>query len=149
MDGALVAYEHALRHNQYSIPAMSAIACILRTRETFPKAIEYLQNILKLDPQNGESWGSLGHCYLMVDNLQEAYSAYQQALYHLRDPKVSTASPFKPTVIDSARNQSFGTELAYSTTATAPLTMPRRRSPRSCGCNRTLKRQTRSTSAWV
>src|SRR5438067_13259147 len=29
-----------------------------------------------------------GHCYLMMDDLQQAYSAYQQALYHLRDPKV-------------------------------------------------------------
>ena len=26
----------------------------------------------------------------MMDNLQEAYSAYQQALYHLQDPKVRT-----------------------------------------------------------
>lgn len=25
----------------------------------------------------------------MMDNLQEAYTSYQQALYHLRDPKVS------------------------------------------------------------
>lgn len=31
---------------------------------------------------------SLGHCHLMMDNLQEAYTSYQQALYHLRDPKV-------------------------------------------------------------
>lgn len=30
----------------------------------------------------------LGHCHLMMDNLQEAYTSYQQALYHLRDPKV-------------------------------------------------------------
>jgi glucose repression mediator protein len=29
-----------------------------------------------------------GHCYLMMDDLQQAYSAYQQALYHLSDPKV-------------------------------------------------------------
>ncbi|KAF2196202.1 TPR-like protein, partial [Delitschia confertaspora ATCC 74209] len=28
-----------------------------------------------------------GHCYLMMDDLQQAYSAYQQALYHLTDPK--------------------------------------------------------------
>lgn len=28
----------------------------------------------------------------MMDNLQEAYSAYQQALYHLTDPKVSRAN---------------------------------------------------------
>jgi hypothetical protein len=33
--------------------------------------------------------GRTGHCYLMMDNLQEAYTAYQQALYHLNDPKVS------------------------------------------------------------
>lgn len=88
LDGAMSAYEQALRHNQWSIPAMQAISSILRTKEQFPKAIEYLQNILKLDPQSGETWGSLGHCHLMMDNLQEAYTSYQQALYHLRDPKV-------------------------------------------------------------
>lgn len=60
LDGAMSAYEQALRHNQWSIPAMSAISSILRTREQFPKAIEYLQNILKLDPNSGETWGSLG-----------------------------------------------------------------------------------------
>ncbi|KAL4876049.1 hypothetical protein BJY04DRAFT_200502 [Aspergillus karnatakaensis] len=86
-EGAMNAYEQALRHNQWSVAAMNAISCILRTREQFPKAIEYLQNILKLDPGSGETWGSLGHCYLMMDNLQEAYTSYQQALYHLRDPK--------------------------------------------------------------
>lgn len=41
-----------------------------------PTAVEYLKLILT------------GHCYLMMDNLQEAYTAYQQALYYLRDPKV-------------------------------------------------------------
>lgn len=87
LDGAMHAYEQALRHNQWSIPAMNAISGILRAKEQFPKAIEYLQNILKIDPQNGEVWGNLGHCHLMMDNLQEAYTSYQQALYHLRDPK--------------------------------------------------------------
>ncbi|KAL4793242.1 hypothetical protein BDV19DRAFT_366874 [Aspergillus venezuelensis] len=87
LDGAMNAYEQALRHNQWSIPAMNAISCILRARDQFPKAIEYLQNILKLDPTSGETWGSMGHCHLMLDSLQEAYTSYQQALYHLRDPK--------------------------------------------------------------
>ena len=44
LDGAMAAYEQALRHNQWSIPAMTAI----------------LQQVLKLDPQSGETWGSLG-----------------------------------------------------------------------------------------
>jgi tetratricopeptide (TPR) repeat protein len=103
-------YEHALRANPRSIPAMNAISCILRTQEQFHKAVEYLQNILKLDGNNGDVWGSLGecskivlfllsltstgHCYLMMDDLQQAYSAYQQALYHLRDPKVAKIISF-------------------------------------------------------
>jgi tetratricopeptide (TPR) repeat protein len=60
LDGALHAYEQALRHNQFSVPAMSAIACVLRTREQYTKAIDYLQQIIKLDQHNGEAWGSLG-----------------------------------------------------------------------------------------
>ena len=60
LEGAMTAYEHAMRHNQWSIPAMNAISCILRTKEHFHKAVEYLQSILKLDGNNGEVWGSLG-----------------------------------------------------------------------------------------
>ncbi len=59
-DGALFAYEQALRHNFQSIQALNAISCILRTKENFPRAVEYLQTILKLDQANGEVWGSLG-----------------------------------------------------------------------------------------
>ena len=56
----MIAYEHALRANPHSIGAMNAISLILRTREDFPKAAEYLHAILKLDGANGEAWGSLG-----------------------------------------------------------------------------------------
>ena len=55
--------------------------------------------MLKGDQTNGEVWGSLGHCYLMMEDLQQAYQAYQQALYHLRDPKVSHAFPRQYHVI--------------------------------------------------
>lgn len=57
---AMQSYEHALRHNPQSIRAMNAISMVLRTREEFPKAAEYLHQVLKLDPNNGEAWGSLG-----------------------------------------------------------------------------------------
>ena len=60
LEEATLAYEHALRANSRSIPAMNAISCILRTQEHFHKAVEYLQNILKLDGNNGDVWGSLG-----------------------------------------------------------------------------------------
>ena len=87
LDAAQQAYERALHHNMYSIPAMLAMSCILRSRDQFQNAVEYLRSIIKIDAQNGEVWSSLGHCYLMMDDLQQAYSAYQQALYHLPDPK--------------------------------------------------------------
>ena len=63
LDGAVNAYEQALRHNQFSVQAMNQISCILRTKENFPRAVEYLQAILKLDATNGEVWGSLGNEY--------------------------------------------------------------------------------------
>jgi cytochrome c-type biogenesis protein CcmH/NrfG len=50
--------------------------------------VEYFKRILAIQENNGETWAALGHCYLMMDNLQEAYQAYQQALYHLSNPKV-------------------------------------------------------------
>lgn len=60
LDEAMGAYEHALRSNPRSIPAMNAISGILRAQEQFHKAVEYLQSILKLDGNNGDVWGSLG-----------------------------------------------------------------------------------------
>ena len=56
----MIAYEHAMAANPRSVPAMNAISLILRTREDFHKAVEYLNAILKIDPSNGEVWGSLG-----------------------------------------------------------------------------------------
>lgn len=57
---AVQAYTAALRANPNSVAAMNAISLILRTREEFHKAVEFLQDILKLEPTNGEAWGSLG-----------------------------------------------------------------------------------------
>ena len=68
-DGALFAYEQALRHNFQSIQALNAISCILRTKENFPRAVEYLQTILKLDQSNGEVWGSLGNTTILCVGL--------------------------------------------------------------------------------
>ncbi|RKP01410.1 hypothetical protein CXG81DRAFT_12034, partial [Caulochytrium protostelioides] len=86
-DHALSAYENALRHNPDSIPALTQIASLYRSREQYDKAIDAFQQILEMDGRNGEIWGAVGHCHLMLDELQKAYGAYQQALYHLQNPK--------------------------------------------------------------
>ncbi|KAI5120544.1 hypothetical protein M0805_000273 [Coniferiporia weirii] len=87
LDRALSAYECALRHNPHSLPGLTQVAGIARIRENYSKAIEYFQRVLQFQQDNGEVWSALGHCYLMQDDLQKAYSAYQQALYLLPNPK--------------------------------------------------------------
>ncbi|TWU78695.1 hypothetical protein ED733_006022 [Metarhizium rileyi] len=86
-DEAMHAYERALQANPNSTAAMNAIGMLLKGREAFDKALEFFRAIVQLEQSNGEAWGNLGHCYLMTENLQKAYDAYQQALVNLRDPK--------------------------------------------------------------
>lgn len=104
------AYERALQANPNSTAAMNAIGMLLKGREAFDKALEFFRAIVQLDQNNGEAWGNLGmprplfaihtysyscyigHCFLMTENLQKAYDAYQQALVNLRDPKASPSS---------------------------------------------------------
>ncbi|KAJ6439231.1 Histone-fold protein [Purpureocillium lavendulum] len=85
-DEAMHAYERAAHANCNSTTAMNAIGKILMSREAFDKALQCFRAIVQLQQRNGEAWGNLGHCYLMTENLQKAYDAYQQALINLRDP---------------------------------------------------------------
>jgi hypothetical protein len=84
----------------------------------------------------------------MVDDLQQAYSAYQQALYHMRDPKVgcSVAVAMGKANVGRSRSQSFGTGSESCMTGMAHLNMPRRRSRKSCAWRQILKRPMRYTS---
>ncbi|KAH7321124.1 hypothetical protein B0I35DRAFT_428626 [Stachybotrys elegans] len=86
-DEAMHAYERALAANPQSTVAMNAIGMLFKAREAFEKALEYFRAIVQIEQNNGEAWGNLGHCYLMTENLQKAYDAYQQALMNLRDAK--------------------------------------------------------------
>ncbi|KAF8168352.1 hypothetical protein B0H34DRAFT_56825 [Crassisporium funariophilum] len=87
LEHALSAYENALRHNPMSVSGLTQVAGIARIKENYPKAVDFFQRVLGIEEDNGEIWSALGHCYLMQDDLQKAYSAYQQALYLLPNPK--------------------------------------------------------------
>lgn len=87
---SLQAHEAAIRNNPHSTPSLKACADIHRkeeTREGYMRAIEFLQRTLNVEPNDGDSWGSLGYCYLMVDDVQKAFTAYQQALYLIPSPQ--------------------------------------------------------------
>ncbi|ORY42975.1 hypothetical protein BCR35DRAFT_311237 [Leucosporidium creatinivorum] len=87
LDRAVASYESALRHNAYSVVALSQIAAICRSKEEFKKAAEYFGRVVGIAPESGDVWGALGHCYLMIDDLKKAYSSYQQALYYMPNPQ--------------------------------------------------------------
>ena len=118
----MAAYERALNANRNSIPALNAIGMLLKGREAFEKALGFFSAITQLDGNNGEAWGNLGkspclksespeltcvkgHCYLMTEDLQKAYDAYQQALVNLRDPKVS---PVTNIILEAAADRHSG-----------------------------------------
>ncbi|ODQ77027.1 hypothetical protein BABINDRAFT_163921 [Babjeviella inositovora NRRL Y-12698] len=88
VDKAAAAYDSVLRHDPVNAQALTQLASLYRSRDMFAKAAELYQAALNVAPEQGETWGLLGHCYLMLDDLQRAYTAYQQALYHLGNPNV-------------------------------------------------------------
>ena len=86
---SLDAHQAAIRNNPHSVPSLKACASIYRkeeTREGYMRAVEFLQRALNVEPNDGDSWGWLGYCYLMVDDVQKAFTAYQQALYLIPSP---------------------------------------------------------------
>ncbi|KAF8575909.1 TPR-like protein, partial [Ramaria rubella] len=87
LERAQAAYEHALRHNPHSVSGLMQLAGIARIKENYAKAVEYFQRVIAIDRAHGEAWSAVGHCYLMQDDLQKAYAAYQEALYWLPNPK--------------------------------------------------------------
>lgn len=100
-DDASKAFERALKHNPNSVLALNAAANLARSRDKFDEAVDLFQRILNIKQDNGEVWGSMGewlrvcwrraytpgHCLLMKDDLPKAYTAYQQALHYLPNPK--------------------------------------------------------------
>lgn len=63
LDRAVASYESALRHNAYSVVALSQIAAICRSKEEFKKAAEYFGRVVGIAPESGDVWGALGELY--------------------------------------------------------------------------------------
>lgn len=81
VDEAIASYENALRANSRSIPAMNAISAIYRKQEQYPKALSYIQNILKLDETNGEVWGHLGTSHGLLISCVANIPLYRSRLF--------------------------------------------------------------------
>ena len=84
---ALEAFERVLAVNPENVKAMTQAGAVLAKKECYPQAVSYLQRAISADQRCGEAWAVLAHCYVMTDDLQKAYQAYQSALSHLPNPR--------------------------------------------------------------
>lgn len=66
----------------------------MRLHIFFLQAVQYLQQAVTFDDKDGHTWEELAYCYLMINDLQNSYTAYQHALYHIQNPKVGVAWVF-------------------------------------------------------
>lgn len=66
---------------------LNKLAEYCATNGDYNSAIEYYMKLTSLDPDNGAAWTALGHCYLLIEDLQKSFNSYQHALYSLDDIK--------------------------------------------------------------
>lgn len=92
-NNAYFAYENALRHDHFNLTALKQIGSIFREQKLYSKAIEYYHRALTVDKKNIEIWGALGHCHLMMDNLNQAYTSYHQALFFSKQMNKTKQDP--------------------------------------------------------
>ncbi|CAM9165340.1 unnamed protein product, partial [Discosporangium mesarthrocarpum] len=80
-------WERALEHNPYSPVALAGLGGVHKARGDYRKAVEFLQQAVTYDEKDGHAWEELAYCYLMINDLQNSYTAYQNALYYIQNPK--------------------------------------------------------------
>lgn len=73
--------------NLVYVDRINKLAEYCATNGEYQAAIEYYVKLITIDSENGPAWTALGHCYLLVEDLQKSFNAYQRALYSLEDIK--------------------------------------------------------------
>ena len=69
----------ALQLNPDYIPALNQLAEIYESRKEFDQAINYLQRLIKFQPDNGISHARLARAMMAQKNIQGAIASYQKA----------------------------------------------------------------------
>mmetsp|Transcript_18485 Transcript_18485/g.28366 ORF Transcript_18485/g.28366 Transcript_18485/m.28366 type:complete len:197 (-) Transcript_18485:1202-1792(-) len=73
--------------NMADMDRINKLAEFFATNGDYQSAIEHYVKMITIDSENGPAWTALGHCYLLVEDLQNSFNAYQRALYSLEDIK--------------------------------------------------------------
>lgn len=55
---------------------INKLAEFFATNGDYQAAIEQYVKMVTIDSENGPAWTALGHCYLLVEDLQNSFTAY-------------------------------------------------------------------------
>ena len=77
-----------MRHSPNNPDILVKIANTYRSKDQFLKAAELYEQALNFHVENGETWGLLGHCYLMLDDLQKSLCCLSTCIVLLGKPNV-------------------------------------------------------------
>lgn len=80
-------YEKVLSHNRMNSKALMTLGLACEKQNHFAKAADCYHLLVSANSSHGNAWSHLGYCYLMQNDLQNAYTAYQHALYYLPNAK--------------------------------------------------------------
>ena len=69
--------------NLVYVDRINKLAEFCASNGEYQSAIDYYTKLITIDSENGPAWTALGHCYLLVEDLQKSFNAYQRALYSL------------------------------------------------------------------
>ena len=84
---SILCLEKSLEINPSSEKALLSLAVIHRNSEDFKAASECYYKILSFNKNNVSVWLALANCLLLCDDLQQSYSAFQQAFMCCSNPK--------------------------------------------------------------
>ena len=55
------------------VDRINKLAEYCATNGEYQAAIEYYVKLITIDSENGPAWTALGHCYLLVEDLQKSF----------------------------------------------------------------------------
>ena len=87
IEQALACFLRALRHNPNNPEMLLHVAGIYDWKGQYEDEVSIFERVLNLQNQNGRAWCALGHTLLKMNEPSRAYTAYQQALFTLANPR--------------------------------------------------------------
>ncbi|RKP33996.1 hypothetical protein BJ085DRAFT_21969, partial [Dimargaris cristalligena] len=77
---SVTCYDRALKLNPLFENSWFMLGCAAIQAEEWATAVRAFLRVITLDDDNGEAWSNLASCYMKLDQKQDAFAAYRQAV---------------------------------------------------------------------